>query len=297
MEWEDVARDQHGLITRVQLREKLLSANQIEWMTRSKKLVRKYPGVYALPAALKTWEFEATAALLSAGDGAALSHRAAAHAHAIEGIDYEGQITVLVPYERNVRTNGFEAFRTRTRIPTTQVNKMTVTSLARTFVDLAPVISDVELERALDFAVRRRESTDWLFSYLGELQEWKHGNVARLRELAEMRRDGAMDSILEVDIWRILREYGFPPFVKRYIVLDENGKYVLRCDFAWPHLKVVLHADSLRHHQSPKQMARDAEQRAKLDELGWKQLVVVRPMLKENKWIPHLRRLLDQPVL
>lgn len=159
------------------------------------------------------------------------------------------------------------------------------------------VVTPLELECALDHAVRRRQDVDWLFHYLGDLKQPKRKGLGLLRALAEMRRDGAMDSVLEVEVWRILREHGIPAFVKRHIVLDEAGRYVLRCDFAWPDKKVVLHVDSLRHHQSPKEMARDAEQRAKLDELGWKQLVVVKPMLKENKWIPRLRRLLGQPVM
>jgi hypothetical protein len=51
------------------------------------------------------------------------------------------------------------------------------------------------------------------------------------------------------------------------------------------------------HGLATRRIRAHAEQRAKLDELGWKQLVVVKPMLKENKWIPHLRRLLGQPVV
>jgi very-short-patch-repair endonuclease len=291
MEWTDLTRSQHGLVTKVQLLEHSVTENQLEWLTRSGKLEVKYPGVYVLPGIPETWSQRALAALFSAGECAALSHRSAAQAHDLQGVEYERQISVLVPYARLVRTKGYQAHRTRARLPTTIVNGMTVTSLGRTFVDLAAVVTDRELELALDHAVRRRKTVDWLFHYLDDLKQPKRKGLRLLRELAEMRRDGAMDSELEVEVWRVLRQHGFPPFVKRFIVKD-GDRYVIRLDFAWPEKKVVLHADSLRHHQSPKQMARDAWQRAKLDELGWRQMSVVKPMLIKNEWLSQLRRLL-----
>jgi hypothetical protein len=296
-----LAEGQHGLFSLDQVRAQLKDLDErkreeaVRWLRRSGKYKRIYPSVYALPGVPASWEQRAQAALLVGGKKSVLSHQTAAGLHGLEGFKTGGAIHVAVPPNRNMVTPGIKVHRTREELRFIKVRGLRVTTLARTFVDLAAVVDAEKLEFALDSAQRRASSLgSWIDWYVADLKQPHRKGLSALMKLVELRRDGAMDSVFEVQVWRLLRQHGFPTFVKRHIVTDKNGDHVIRLDFAWPELLVALHADGFSWHHQRERMARDAAQRSQLNVLKWRCVTVMPSMLESGAWVEQLRIILAE---
>jgi predicted transcriptional regulator of viral defense system len=98
----ELARRQHGLVERTQLRALGLGEDAIDWRVRRERLHRVYQGVYAVGHLALTRNGQFMAAVLACGQGAALSHFSAAVLWEI--LEAEGQrIHVTVPGNRVCR--------------------------------------------------------------------------------------------------------------------------------------------------------------------------------------------------
>src|SRR4051794_35211666 len=89
----DLARDQHGVVSRRNLYEIGLTRDAIRHRLAGGRLHRLYWGVYAVGHTVLTREGHWIAAVLAAGPGAVLSHRSAA---ALWGIRPSGAIDVTL---------------------------------------------------------------------------------------------------------------------------------------------------------------------------------------------------------
>jgi very-short-patch-repair endonuclease len=146
-----LAREQHGVVTRAQLRAAGLSDSAVGRWHASGQLHRLHRGVYALGhtalSPLGHWQ----GAVLACGDGAVLSHLSAAGLWRL--LD-----PVLAPVHVSLRGTGGRQRRARIRVhrrrdlPAADVvtrNRIVVTSVARTIADLEPVVRPAELRRAI----------------------------------------------------------------------------------------------------------------------------------------------------
>jgi predicted transcriptional regulator of viral defense system len=93
------------------------------------------------------------AAVLACGPGAVLSHRDAAHLHEIRATN-RSKIDVMVPGRGRHRHGGINVHRstTLTTADVTTIDGIPCTTLARTILDLAGVVAQRDLERALEQA-------------------------------------------------------------------------------------------------------------------------------------------------
>ncbi|HEU4703846.1 MAG TPA: hypothetical protein VFS37_15300 [Conexibacter sp.] len=116
------------------------------------RLLPVHRGVYAVGHARLTRDGHRSAALLAAGDRAALSHREAAALHAL--LPSAGtRVELTTPDQRRVR--GVNVHRARLeRVDVTTVEGLPVTTVARTLVDLADVVPRERLRKALEEADR-----------------------------------------------------------------------------------------------------------------------------------------------
>src|SRR5690242_6483804 len=150
---ESAAR-QYGVVTRAQLLEAGFSGGAIDGRIASGLLRPLHRGVFAVGHRALTREGWWMAAVLSAGPGAALSHRSAAAFWAIRS-DTRRRIEVTVPRNRR-STSRVEIHRARTRDDETQdENGIRVTTPARTLFDLAAVVPFHQLEAAFNEAEYR----------------------------------------------------------------------------------------------------------------------------------------------
>ena len=96
----DLARRQHGVVSREQLRELGFDDPAIWRRVQSGRLHRLYRGVYAVGHTILNRDGRWLAAVLACGDGAALSHRSAASLWGIRPTAAARIDVTVLPYKR-----------------------------------------------------------------------------------------------------------------------------------------------------------------------------------------------------
>ncbi len=142
---------QHGVLSRAQLLDAGLSSRAIRSHMRAGLLHRVHRCVYAVGHDGLSDRGRALAAVLACGDGAALSHRSAA---ALWRIVPRWISPIDVTAAGNHHLHGVALHKSRTLLATdtTVRHGIAVTRPARTLLDLADLLDDVALERAVNEA-------------------------------------------------------------------------------------------------------------------------------------------------
>jgi len=187
------------------------------------------------------------AAVLTCGEGAALSHDSAAALYGIRE-HRRGPIHVSVASPRDPRRRGIRVHR-RQSFEVATHRGIPLTSPSQTVIDMAPALTERQLERLIDEA----DKLDLV--HPGELRQAaaKEGGVggARLRALLDKRTFLLTDSELE----RL-----FIPLAERAgMATSETQAWVNghKVDFFFRAEGVVVEADGGRYHRTPSQQRRD----------------------------------------
>jgi very-short-patch-repair endonuclease len=152
-----IARRQHGVVTRAQLLAAGVSAKEIKRRVQKKALLRVHPGVYRVGHQAPSVEARYMAAVLACGEGALLSGRAAAHLWGLtKGSAPPPEVTA--PRERRIK--GIRTRRARRReTEATTRHSIPITTVPRTLVDLASLLSLDDLARACHEAGAKHGTT------------------------------------------------------------------------------------------------------------------------------------------
>ncbi len=250
--WRLVDR-QHGAIAHWQLVELGLGRSSIRWRVSSGRLHPVRRGVYAVGRRRLSRHGDWMAALLACGPDAVLSHGSAAALWGF-GTEPRGTIEVSVPTERRCRLPGIRAHRRAALEPrdVTEHEGVPVTAPVRTLVDLATLLPQRRLERAVNEADKLgRVGADVLYAALDGYRGAP--GVGALRRLLDPLHFRLSDSELEQAMRPVARHAGLPVPETQVRV---NG---YRVDFFWPELGIVVEADGLRYHRTP------SEQRSGLE--------------------------------
>jgi very-short-patch-repair endonuclease len=248
--WE-LAREQHGVVTRAQLLGLGYGSEAIRHRLRSGRLHPVWRGVYALGrpelSRLGVW----MAAVLGCGPRALLSHESAA---ALWGIRRTGGrlIEVSVPNGVLRRRAGIVAHR-RSGLGMADLaihRGIPVTSPVCTIVDLSLRLPRSELEAMVNEADKLDlVDPEALRRALGA--RTGRAGVAVLRDLLDRHTFTLTDSALERLFLPIARRAGLPqPLTGRRV----NG---FKVDFYWPSLDLIVETDGLRYHRTAARQARD----------------------------------------
>ncbi len=255
--WQ-LARRQHGVVSRAQLLERGLSQKAIKHRLATGRLHCVFRGIYAIGRPELTQRGRWMAAVLSCGPRAALSHRSAAALWAI-GVQGTarpnpspgGPIDVSVPAEVVRRRPGIHLHRSSFGAEdTTRRDGIPVTTPARTLIDLATILGPEQIEAAVNDADKLGLIDPERLRAAVEVHAGLDG-VAALREVLDCRTFQLTDSELERRFLCLVRRAGLPPPRTRQRV---NG---YRVDFYSPDLGLVVETDGLRYHRTPAQQARD----------------------------------------
>ena len=249
--WE-LAWRQHWVISRAQLLALGLSAEAIRHRLADGRLHRwHWRGIYAVGRPDLSRHGEWMAALLACGPAAVLSHESAAALWGV--IPHEpGVIHVSLPLQLARGRPGIRVHR-RTKVlaeHVTRRDRIPVTNIACTLVDISARVRRPTLERAVNEADRLdlidpealRDALDGFGPLPG---------VRALRDLLDRRTFRLTDSELERLLLRIARRAG--------LGLPETGVWLngFKVDFYWPDLGLVVESDGLRYHRTPAQQERD----------------------------------------
>jgi len=257
--WQ-LARRQHGVVSRAQLLERGLSQKAIKHRLATGRLHCVFRGIYAIGRPELTQRGRWMAAVLSCGPRAALSHRSAAALWAI-GVQGTarpnpspgGLIDISVPAEVLRKRPGIHLHRSSFGAEdTTRRDGIPVTTPARTLIDLATNLGPEQIEAAVNDADRLGLIDPERLRAAVEDHAGLDG-VAALRKVLDRRTFQLTDSELERHFLRLVRRAGLPPPRTRQRV---NG---YRVDFYWEDLGLVVETDGLRYHRTPAQQARDRE--------------------------------------
>ncbi len=249
--WE-LARVQHGVVSRAQLLALGFSAKAIRHRVAVGRLFPLWVGVYGVGHRDLDRKGRWRAAILACGDDACLSHRSAG---ALYGICEERNsvIEVSVPRPGKINRPGIKVHR-RPSLPSEDVgtvNRIPITSPVRTMIDLATEQGPQTLLRTINEADKRdvicaEDLRNELDGYVGQ------PGVRPLRTLLDRDTFVLSDEELERLFLPLAREAGLSlPMTKQMV----NGFEV---DFYWPDLKFVVETDGLRYHRTPFAQARDA---------------------------------------
>jgi predicted transcriptional regulator of viral defense system len=149
-----LAAAQHGVVTYRQLADLGLGRSAIQYRREVGRLHTVHRAVYAVGHPLTTVRGRWMAAVLACGDGSTLSHRnAAAH---LELLPYSGsRIHVTTVHHRSTPDIVVHRVRHLPDDDRTLIDGIPVTSVARTFVDIAPIVRIDQLQRAIEAAERQ----------------------------------------------------------------------------------------------------------------------------------------------
>lgn len=255
-----LATDQHGVISRRQLLGAGVGSATIDRWLAAGRIHRIHQGVYALGHSALSIDGRLNAALLYSGDQAVFSHTTAAWIRSL--IDTEPtRIHLSVPGRRS-SLPGVRVHHSR-QLAATHHRGLPVTSVARTLVDLAGMLSFGELRRALAEAdYRGLLSTQEVKAVL---RSGRRGSRAlRLsldRHLPELARTF---SVLEERFLALCQDAGVPmPEVNATV-----GR--MRVDALWRGELLAVELDGAAAHGGWAQVSRDRERELALRRLGFR---------------------------
>lgn len=259
-----IAARQHGVVSRVQILALGVTPSFVARFVDSGLLHPLHLGVYALGHSQITREGRWMAAVLAVGEGAVLSHLSAALLWGI--VDRAGGLIHVLAADSGSRArSGLVIHRTRHLPPghRLEIDGIPVTSIDRTLLDLAAMLTPGRLRYAVEAADRRGLLDVPALIELCDASPGRKGTGALRRIALEQRGATARTkSPPESTFLRLCRDYGLPePLVNSTL----HGYEV---DFHWPDRRLVVEIDSYTFHRSWAQRQRDLERDADLKVRG-----------------------------
>ncbi len=271
-----IAERQHGVISRGQALRIGITRRAISGRTSSGRWEPVHRGVYRIAGSVPTWHQQVMAACLAAGSDAVASHRTAATLWSIPGI--EPQLELTVPERRRVVLTGVTFHRASvvSASDRRRMGAIPVTSVTRTLIDLAATLDKDRLEATLDHCLAVRALTvRQLARRLEDMGRNGRKGTGHLAALLADRPSAARlpESQFEVRLLRLLREQKIPAPRCQHAVRLPSGRRVY-LDFAYPHARLAIEADSYRYHSSLRDWSLDRIRNNELVAIGWRILPI-----------------------
>ena len=265
----EIACRQHGIVTRAQATASGLTRSMISRRLQSGRLRRVHPGVFALGGTVRTLEQRSFAAVAWGGPGIVASHRTAGQLWGIAGcclgeIEISGDRRLTRPPPRiapHFTKHLPHADRWTLRgIP--------ITSPARTLFDLAAVVPEDTARGAIeDAVVKGLVAPGRLLAVIDSAAgRGRRGIPCARRARGEMRGD-RLSSRLEDQLEGLLQRERLTGWVREHRIQADGSVFLI--DFAWPHARVGIEADSRRWHSTSESFARDRRKHNVLIAHGW----------------------------
>jgi predicted transcriptional regulator of viral defense system len=293
-----LATRQHGVVSADQLRDLGLSLRGVSHRAESDRLHRIHHSIYSLvPLDLLGRDGRFMAAVLACGADAALSHRSAAALHEIRRTD-RANIDVTIPGRSPRKHARLDIHRSTTLAPEdVQITRgIPCTTVARTLLDLAQVITRRQLERALDQAeilelldlnaltdqIERNRTRPAAKRLQAVLDEHYIGSTPTWSELEELFLAGCRRKDLPM------------PEVNGWVDPDDGDPIALRVDFVWRDHRVIVETDGHRTHSTRQAKEEDSRRDQRLAAAGWIVMRVTWRQLTRNpdEFLDRLARLL-----
>jgi hypothetical protein len=269
---QELAVRQHGVIARAQALAQGMSLSAIDRRVQSGEWLKLLPATYALRGSPASFMRRATAAYLWAGKGALLSHDTSGVLFDLDGVSTR-KISVSSP--RRLSSPRIVVHRRPTDgLRSKVMDVVRVTSIEQTLLDLGGTLSIERLELAVDSALRLGLTR--FDRLLRHVEKFGGQGVAGSRALAQLLKvrepcPRPTDSILEVELLKLARNFDLPTPVAQFVVVLREGLTV-HVDFAYPDQMLAIEVDSVRWHSGVRAIKWDNERQNLLVALGWRVL-------------------------
>jgi very-short-patch-repair endonuclease len=275
------------VITLGQLQLAGLTASGVRNRVRAGRLYPMHRGVYAVGHDRLTGYGRTMAAVLAYGSQAVASHRTAG---GLQGLreDNSPKTDISLPLKSARSRPGIHAHASPTLRPkdVTKRHGIPCTTVARTLLDLADVVSRRQLGRALEQAeVMRVFDLEELHDVLAHANGRRGAGILR-ETLAELGDEPAVtDNDLEDRFLELCRAAGLPrPAVNRWIAIDDGPP--IKADFVWTTQRLIVETDGWGSHGTRHGFESDRrrDQRARL--AGWEPMRFTRrQVLGDPDWV------------
>ena len=266
-----VAERQHGVIALSQLEALGFSQRAVRSRVAAKTLHRVHRGVYAVGHPLLTAEGRWMAAVLSCGPGAVLSHRSAG-AHLGLRASERARVDVTTVGRAGRSRPGIDAHSGATleRADVTTVDRIPCTTVPRTLLDLAEVVSRRALERALDQAeVMGLFHTRALKELLARAGGRRGAGALRAILAGHAIGETLTRRELEERFITLCDRAGLPrPMVNDWVVLWDGE--ALQVDFLWRPQRLIVETDGWGSHRTRRAFEEDRARDQKLTLAGYR---------------------------
>jgi hypothetical protein len=259
----DLAREQLGVFSQSQAEAAGVDRKGLWRRMQAGHIERLGPLSYRFAGQAGSWRQQLMAGLLDLGDGALVGGRSAAALHRFDGFG-EGPLEFLVPRSlKDRRTPG--VVRSTAAVPLIDRYRregiFPCTSPAATIVRMAAHVTEAELKRAVDSAIRDGGTSEaFLRRRLAALRgPGRHG----VRLLAEVLDGAGGHSFLERRFLELVKEAGLPS-PQTQVIFRRDGRHVARVDFAWPPGRLVVEVNGHRTHSTREQVQLDEQRRTEL---------------------------------
>ena len=268
-----IARDQRGVFTLHQAVAAGLSKRTIRSRVDRGLFERIHPGVFGFAGSGGDWQRSVLAAVLSASEPAAASHRTAAYLWDMASLRPD-RIEVVSRRHLRVHRQPFTVHESKDLVESdiVTIDGIPTTTAERTVVDLGASASPRFVERCLDAGLRKRLFTAWqVRCFIARVGRPGRTGVGTIRPLVQERLVWATitESDLE-DLFRIVvKRSPFPMPETQYRLTNPGGRFVGRFDFAYPERFALIETDSEGWHMDPVSFRRDREKQNEAHALGW----------------------------
>ena len=270
-----IAARQRSLFTTAQAARCGITADMLFDRTRAGLVRLVHPNVYVHTAATFTTETRMHAAVLACGADSFLSHRAgSAWLGFPSARRFKPEVTT--PHLDLPRIPGIDVHRTRRFHPrdVVVVDGVRVSSPGRTALDLCAVLPYAAAEALITEAVVcKKLSLPQLLAAIERRGGRGVSGTVACREIAAGAFDlEGIQSMLELDLARIIAAADVPPPVRQYELVCADGRVVV-LDNAWPELKIAAEGDGMRWHATPARLRKTRARSRSIQGSSWEHLV------------------------
>ena len=279
------AARQRGNVTRRQLLDSGITTKMIRRRLANGSLYEEFPGVYLVGHEARPALARECAALLYCAPRAALSHRTAGRLDGLP-IPRFADIEVTVVGRQFPSREGLKVYSLAHIEPAElhRFNGLPITSPSLTLLDLAGVVGDDTLARALNEARVQEIVNDGELEATLRAHPTRRGSRALRRLLASEVAEFVVESEAERLCLKLMLDHGLKP--------DAAGARIgpFRVDFIYEVERLIVEVDGYRYHRTKASFVRDRRRRADLMARGYEVFAISWSDLVDQP-LPTMRRL------
>jgi hypothetical protein len=268
-----IAAAQHGAVSWYQLRSAGASRHAIDWAVRVGELIQVAPAVFLVAGAPRTWRQALMVAVLDAGPGACVSHRAAAILLGVAKQGMKEVVEITSPRGRTYRQRGVIVHSPLDLVyerDVIVVDGIPCTGPLRTLVDYGVSESWIEvwdaIERAIQADLVTHKGCEWMLARLSKQGRHGCGPFRRALDERALRMKAPDVGLLEPRFAGLARRYNLPPYAYQCDAFGDGSTFI---DFAFVAEKVAVELKGLKGRTNPKKLAEDFERENRLTAAGW----------------------------